>query len=1698
MAQLQLKVNLEPALNVQALNVMINQLKASLGPLGKDIQPINEKSFKAALASVQADMDKVGQSVTDVAGKAEKAGGIISKAFQFNMITQAVTQFAGAMASVLAVGNEYEATLAAVGAVTGQSGAALGALGDKARALAREFGGSASDQLKSFQGILSKLGPQVADNADALAQMGSTVNILSAASGDDAATSMNALVDTMLQLGLVTGDAAKDAATMAQVADGLAASAKVGAAEIPQVAQSMLQVGVAAKGAKLDLAATNAAIQVLAVGGKTGSEAGVGLRNVLGLIQKASGPAEESMRKLGTSSKELGQLLTTKGLDAALGKLKQGLDNVGSAAEYNSSLMNIFGAENSSAAGILLENLGSYKQFQDGINDAIKAGASGTDGAVAQAKVRLDTADALVKRIKAQVEDVFISVTQTLGGTVSAALTATAQLAPTFTTFASLKTLIPEGAFGDVKKMAITLLSTLVPSLFTVDAAAGTTTFSFTAMWAAITAPVGIVIAAIAAVIGVFVLLYNYVEPIKTVVDQAFGTMKEVGLQAWEVIKVIGVTLFDVGKVIFDVWIMPWKIAYNVISDLVGQVFNLGSAGSGFSGFFKSISDSAKGVADWFKNMFTQVEPVLQQIQAVVGQVTDSLVTIASGVLKTIFNILYEIGKFIFDVIVFNIKVWYEIISFIVGKVIDVGKWLYNAHVQVFNVVKQSVLFKTAVELASKAIQGIGNFLSDIGGKLSNLGSAFLSIGKSAGDGIKQGIEKTEIKPKISVDEAAKNIAKDIVGNNKNIVDGVKEIQKEYGLSEVQAAKLLETQLKQVGAVGKLIINARDYKAEIDATLGSATKLYETAANAAASTVLDKQKIIAGDAAAIQRVIESVDYTRVAVKREELSKKIKDAAQVDKAVALFFVDELARDSAKKQREATQSELNTKKALRATDYKQQIADAATTAKNRVDAEIAKLEDLKNTRLDFIKQSTADERLLKQNEVLITEEFETKKLALQIKAAQAALDSKRKLATSGVDTQAEVNALRALELQKDNIKRAAEIKRNEIDGAERVKEYQNQIKREQDLFKLSVDRIKAQSDILREFQLKDGEWATNRQRAINDINLELIKKQNEDEIQQALAKNDKVIAAQSAYVNALKTNNEDVIKSASAGLAQATTDALKNDELVKSTAERNARIYTDAYNSARRALEKLDIEMIEDLAVRTKELTIFNAQEAYTADLNASKGNNGLKFEAYKKFLQARVDAENKYITDTTDASVQLAATIGDQFAKAFAKPFEVYNQEQEKQLQQSLENIDKEKQALLQSLRSRQIASVEYYAKLGELDKKAAEERKKNNSSYIFEQIAKQAGEAFKQSSTAFVSVSAKSGEELLRLQKLQAESDKDKEKINAAVLDAMANNNQEMIDKLEKDYTAWSEARKQLDKDTNEASTGLYTNAFIAIGAAAAGAAIQAGSSLKSVTLAALDALQAMVPVFTAQIFGITAASPANIATLGTWGAIEFVALTATLQGLVALAKSSIGRNSGEALIGRSMAGLAGTTIDGKPATRSSDNLMRLVSVDEGIATVKNNLSLSKSGIANWMVLDWSNKTGKPYNEYPGYKSDTANFVRAEIQRLLNPEMFNTRMTRTAMMLVERELTKFETVSTPRTFTPAVHTMYIEHTVEQGNDPQATLILRKVEKHMENLVQAEQVKAKARKRTPNQTITVEPSEHFTTKVSETMMKGIWR
>ncbi|MDT8324992.1 MAG: phage tail tape measure protein, partial [Bacteroidota bacterium] len=341
-----------------------------------------------------------------------------------------------------------------------------------------------------------------------------------------------------------------------------------------QVTQAILQAGVAAKGANVSFEQTNALIQVLAKGGKLGSEAGVALRNVLGLIQKASGPAAEAMQKMGTSTEELGRLLTTEGPEVALEKLRAGLESLNTDAERNAALMTIFGQENANAAGVLLDNLPAYYEFYEGIQQ----GQEGLGSAFEQAAQNMDNAQGKIDRAMAWIEDKAITVFNAFGSSISAAMITLTQVGPQLTALAGLKNIIPPSAVGNVSKFATSLLSTLVPSLFTTNAATGAVTFSFSAMWTAITGPVGIVVAAIAAVAAALYLIYDNVEPVRNAVDSFIEFVAPAFEKIWEVIKMVGEVLWEVGKLLYEYFITPWQIAFELIMAILEPIWDVVSA----------------------------------------------------------------------------------------------------------------------------------------------------------------------------------------------------------------------------------------------------------------------------------------------------------------------------------------------------------------------------------------------------------------------------------------------------------------------------------------------------------------------------------------------------------------------------------------------------------------------------------------------------------------------------------------------------------------------------------------------------------------------------------------------------------------------------------------------------------------------------------------------------------------------------------------------------------------------------------------------------------------------------------------------------------------------------------------------------------------------------------------------------------------
>ncbi len=623
---------------VDAIKASISSISAGSNIADAGLSKPFESAAKAAKETATAT-----NSIGDAAQQATKSATVLSDAFKFNNIRDNILNATQGLSDIVSVGNSYESTLAAVGAITGSSGDQLNVLGDSARDLAKQFGGSASDQLKSFQGILSKFGPAIGDNPAALGLMAKNVNILSSASGDDAAKSMEAITGSMLQFGLVSGDAAKDAATSTRIIDGLAASAKVGAAEIPEVADAIKVAGSAARGAGLSFESANAAIQVLALGNIKGSEAGTGLRNVLGLLQKASGPAEDALKKMGISSKDLGETLTKEGLPKALEKIKTGMGTLGSAAEKNAALITIFGSENSAVVGTMLNNLDKFGEYETGIKKAVQEGAAGVDGAVAQANVRLATADAISSRIKAQVQDLFISVTKTLGSGFSASITALNQIAPSITgiaaakplvasTFAALKSgatqvltdfggtvsTVKNGFAGLATSVGQTILpaiARIAPTLVTTNAAgalsfAGLGTAASTA-WAAVTGPVGLIVLGLTSVGVAAYALYKNFEPFKNFVDNTWKGIVKAFNDAKPVLSELGKVFTDIGKFVADTFVGGLRVAYDFIKGLGTAITGL------LVSAFEKLTNTFKPVGEFFTKIsgsFTSTESTAQKL----------------------------------------------------------------------------------------------------------------------------------------------------------------------------------------------------------------------------------------------------------------------------------------------------------------------------------------------------------------------------------------------------------------------------------------------------------------------------------------------------------------------------------------------------------------------------------------------------------------------------------------------------------------------------------------------------------------------------------------------------------------------------------------------------------------------------------------------------------------------------------------------------------------------------------------------------------------------------------------------------------------------------------------------------------------------------------------------------------------------------
>lgn len=320
------------------------------------------------------------------------AGGLRDLVGAFG-IAGGVAAFASAVKGAVEIVREFDQSIADLRAITGASGKDLEFLKKSAIDMGRGVKGGASAVVESYK-LIASAKPELLENVNDLNSVTKAVLTLSKASGMELPEAATALTDAMNQFGAPAEEAAF-------FVDALANGAKYGAAEIPQITESLLKFGAVAKSSNINIEESTALIELLAEKGLKGAEAGTALRNVLLKIAAPDALPKEAQREL----TKLGISMET--LKDKTIPVQQRLEALRPILNDDAAAVRVFGAENVVAAKNIIGHTDRLAELTS------KMGEFGT--ANEQAEVRMDTLNAKTDELSATYDSFILSINEGSG-----------------------------------------------------------------------------------------------------------------------------------------------------------------------------------------------------------------------------------------------------------------------------------------------------------------------------------------------------------------------------------------------------------------------------------------------------------------------------------------------------------------------------------------------------------------------------------------------------------------------------------------------------------------------------------------------------------------------------------------------------------------------------------------------------------------------------------------------------------------------------------------------------------------------------------------------------------------------------------------------------------------------------------------------------------------------------------------------------------------------------------------------------------------------------------------------------------------------------------------------------------------------------------------------------------------------------------
>lgn len=252
---------------------------------------------------------------------------------------------------------DYDKALKGLSAITDITGPQLDNLGNMARNMSEEFGGTPAEHLNSYTRLLSALTPEIANSEVALDSFGRTVAMLGNTMDGDAVGAVRALETAMNQYGIDLSDPIKASKEAAAMANTIAAAAKVGKVEVPGLADALTRSGAEAAAAGVKFSSLNAALEVAGKFFGSTERLGTAMRGVMSTIGSGALPPEtlKALQQAGVNM----SVVTNQSLP-----LKERLMELKKIAGDGGLMEKVFGAGETIAGRGLLNNLDLLDQYE--------------------------------------------------------------------------------------------------------------------------------------------------------------------------------------------------------------------------------------------------------------------------------------------------------------------------------------------------------------------------------------------------------------------------------------------------------------------------------------------------------------------------------------------------------------------------------------------------------------------------------------------------------------------------------------------------------------------------------------------------------------------------------------------------------------------------------------------------------------------------------------------------------------------------------------------------------------------------------------------------------------------------------------------------------------------------------------------------------------------------------------------------------------------------------------------------------------------------------------------------------------------------------------------------------------------------------------------------------------------------------------